>query len=48
MSKYILYIVVTFIAILALWFVVDFNKNLVKGVLNPVISDMIEENYNNK
>jgi hypothetical protein len=48
MSKYILYTVVIFIAILALWFIVDFNKNLVKGVLNPVISDRIEENYNNK
>ena len=48
MSKYILYIVATFIAFLALWFVVDFNKNLVKVINQRTESDRASENYENK
>jgi uncharacterized oligopeptide transporter (OPT) family protein len=48
MSKYILYVAATFIAFLALWFVVDFNKNLVRVINQRIESDRASENYENK
>ena len=47
-TKALIYIAIALIGTLTLWFVVDFNKNLVRGILNPVVSDNGGENFNNK
>lgn len=48
LTKYSLYIVGAFIAILALWFVVDFNRNVVRGVTQAIENKQVKENYLNK
>jgi len=44
-TKALIYITIAFIAILALWFIVDFNRNLVRGIAQAVESDRVGENY---
>ena len=47
-TKALIYIAIAFTAILALWFVVDFNKNLVRVVTQAVDRDRVGENFENK
>lgn len=47
-TKALIYIAIAFITILALWFVVDFNKNLVRVINQRIESDRASENYENK